>query len=81
MKFIRGLASDSSGVTGLETAVVLLSFFVVASVLGISVTKMGQATSSGSTQVVAEQLTESVPILTPNPPTDRDGRREDSGRG
>ena len=65
MKFIRGLASDSSGVTGLETAVVLLSFFVVASVLGISVTKMGQATSSGSTQVVAEQLTESVPILKP----------------
>ena len=56
MKFIRGLASDSSGVTGLETAVVLLSFFVVASVLGISVTKMGQATSSGSTQVVAEPI-------------------------
>ena len=63
MAHLRKQARDSRGITGLETAVMALSFLLVASLLGISVVKMGGIASSETTEVIDRQLTETVPLI------------------
>ena len=64
MTFLR-LIFRSRGITGLETAVVLLAFFVVSSVLGITVVKLGRVTSSDANQTVERQIADTLPVIKP----------------
>lgn len=63
MKYVRKLTRDESGIAGIEAAVLVLSFFVVSSVLGLTVIRLGASTSSQSTELIELHLTETTPAM------------------
>ena len=65
MRFLPRVILASKGVTGLETAVIALSFFVVASILGATVVKMGGANSSDASELVESQISDGLPAIKP----------------
>ena len=60
----RGLALDQRGITGLETAIVLIAFVVVASVFAFAVLSTGLLSSEKSKETVLGGLEETSSTLT-----------------
>ena len=60
----ENLALDQRGITGLETAIVLIAFVVVASVFAFAVLSTGLLSSEKSKEVVLGGLAETSATLT-----------------
>ena len=63
-KNLRNLAADQRGITGLETAIVLIAFVVVASVFAFAVLSTGLLSSEKSKETVLGGLEETSATLT-----------------
>ncbi|MBI4219447.1 MAG: hypothetical protein HY682_04825 [Chloroflexi bacterium] len=64
-KFASGLARGQRGITGLETAIILIAFVVVASVFGFTVLSTGIFSSEKGKETVYAGLTEARSSLAP----------------
>jgi len=58
MKKLRGLLRDRRGLTGLETAIIVIAFVIVAAAFAFAVLNMGFQTSQRSTEVMQSGLQE-----------------------
>ena len=63
MKHLRRLVKNEKGIAGIEAAILVLSFFVVSSVLGLTVMQLGLSTSATSTSAVTEHLSSTLPAM------------------
>ncbi len=63
MKHLRELVKREKGIAGVEAAILVLSFFVVSSVLGLTVMQLGTTTSATSTSAVTQHLSSTLPAL------------------
>ncbi len=60
---MRQLVKNEKGIAGVEAAILVLSFFVVSSVLGLTVMQLGVSTSETSTSAVSEHLSSTLPAM------------------
>jgi len=63
LNHLRNLAKNERGIAGVEAAVLVLSFFVVSSVLGLTVMSLGRSTSEVTAQIAEQHITETLPTL------------------
>ena len=63
MKHLRRLVKNEKGIAGIEAAILVLSFFVVSSVLGLTVMQLGTQTAATSTSAVTEHLSSTLPAM------------------
>ena len=59
MRFIQGLFVDHQGITGLETAIVLIAFVVVSSVFAFAVLTTGLYSNERANETIQSGLAES----------------------
>ena len=65
MNYIDKIWKDQRGITGLETAIVLIAFVVVAAVFAFAVITTGLFSSEKATQTATSGLGEASTTLTP----------------
>ena len=63
MRYLLKPAKDSRGITGVETAIIVMSFFVAAGFLGTTAVKFGLNNSSGTTELVEGTVSDTTPAM------------------
>lgn len=61
LKYLRQLGKDERGIAGVEAAILVLSFFVVASLIGFTVIQVGTSASSDIKSTVNTDIVDTLP--------------------